>query len=83
MQIATPIHAQARLSTYNEDLPQPLELISTPTVDTATAARFLNRRPQTLRGWACNEDGPVRCIRINGRLAWPVADLRRVLGVAA
>lgn len=51
-------------------------------VDTATAAHHLNRRPQTLRGWACHEDGPLRPLRINGRLAWRVEDLRRVLGVA-
>ncbi len=50
-------------------------------VDTATAAYHLNRRPQTLRGWACHEDGPIRPIRVNGRLAWRVADLIRVLEV--
>lgn len=48
------------------------------TVDTHTAAYHLNRRPQTLRAWACNEDGPLRPVRISGRLAWPVADLIRV-----
>jgi len=52
-------------------------------VDTACAAWHLGRKPQTLRGWACNEDGPVRCKRIHGRLAWAVADLKNVLGVAA
>lgn len=51
-------------------------------VDTATAAHHLNRRPQTLRSWACLENGPMRPIRVHGRLAWPVAELRRVLGVA-
>jgi len=51
-------------------------------VDTAAAAYYLNRRPQTMRGWACLENGPLRPLRINGRLAWPVAELRRVLGVA-
>lgn len=51
-------------------------------VDTTTAAYHLNRQPQTLRGWACHEDGPIRPLRVNGRLAWPVAELRRVLGVA-
>lgn len=61
---------------------EPLELVCRPAVDTAAAAHYLNRRPQTLRGWACHEDGPIRPIRINGRLAWPVAELRRVLGVA-
>ena len=51
-------------------------------VDTATAAYHLNRQPQTLRGWACLENGPLRPIRVHGRLAWSVAELRRVLGVA-
>lgn len=51
-------------------------------IDTATAAHHLNRQPQTLRGWACHEVGPLRPIRVNGRLAWPVAELRRLLGVA-
>ena len=56
-----------------------LELLTKPNVDTAHAAQVLNRQPQTLRGWACHEDGPMRPLRINGRLAWPVAELRRVL----
>jgi hypothetical protein len=60
----------------------PLELVNKPNVDTAHAAYLLSRQQQTLRGWACHEDGPIRPIRINGRLAWPVADLRRLLGVA-
>ena len=66
--------------------PQPfpsLEQITRPTVPTEQAAYYLDRRPQTLRGWACHEDGPLRPVRVNGRLAWPVADLRRVLGVPA
>lgn len=49
---------------------------------TPEAARHLNRAEQTLRLWACREDGPLRPIRVNGRLAWSVSDLRRVLGVA-
>ena len=51
-------------------------------VETACAAFHLNRQPQTLRGWACNEDGPLRPLRINGRLAWPTAELRKLCGVA-
>ena len=61
----------------------PLHLETRAAVDTATAAYHLNRRPQTLRGHACHQDGPIRPLRINGRLAWPVAELRRVLGVPA
>lgn len=48
---------------------------------TSEAALHLNRAEQTLRLWACREDGPLRPVRINRRLAWPVAELRRVLGV--
>ena len=60
----------------------PLELVSRPAVDTAAAAHYLNRRPQTLRGWACMDNGPLRPRRIMGRLAWSVAEIRAVLGVA-
>ncbi len=51
-------------------------------VDTATAAYHLSRKPQTLRGWACHEDGPIRPMRLHGRLAWRTDDLRALLGVA-
>lgn len=61
----------------------PLELVNRPTIPTEQAAHYLLRRPQTLRGWACTEDGPIRPIRLNGRLAWPVAQIRALLGVAA
>lgn len=60
----------------------PLEQVTRPTVETAAAAFYLNRRGQTLRSWACTEQGPLRPIRLNGRLAWPVAEIRRLLGVA-
>ena len=60
----------------------PLHLETRTHVDTATAAYHLMRRPQTLRGHACHEDGPIRPLRINGRLAWDVASIRRVLGLA-
>lgn len=61
----------------------PLENETRLAVDTAAAAYYLNRRPQTLRGWACAEDGPIRPFRVNGRLAWRVAEIKAVLGVAA
>lgn len=59
-----------------------LERETRPTVETAAAAYYLNRRPQTLRCWATYENGPIRPLRISGRLAWPTADLRKLLGVA-
>ena len=61
----------------------PIEIETRTVVDTATAAIHLNRKPQTLRVWACYEDGPIRPIRLHGRLAWPVAEIRRLLGCQA
>lgn len=52
-------------------------------VDTALAAHWLNRKAQTLRSWACLENGPIHPIRIMGRLAWPVDAIKRVLAVGA
>jgi hypothetical protein len=60
----------------------PLDRETRAAVDTETAAYHLSREPQTLRVWACKEIGPLRPLRVNGRLAWPVSELRRVLGVA-
>jgi hypothetical protein len=49
---------------------------------TREAAHHLNRAEQTLRTWAMRDgSGPLRPIRINGRLAWRVSDIKRVLGV--
>lgn len=67
-------------TTMTDQFP-PLESVTRPNVDTDAAAYYLNRRPQTLRLWSMREDGPIRPLRINGRLAWPVADLKRVTGL--
>ncbi|WP_168562385.1 DNA-binding protein [Rhizobacter sp. SG703] len=61
--------------------PLPLEQERRANLPTADAAFHLNRSAQTLRLWACKDLGPVHPLRINGRLAWPTADLRRVLGI--
>jgi hypothetical protein len=53
------------------------------TLSTIDAAKALNRAPQTLRKWACLENGPIRPIRINGRLAWPVDELALLLNGGA
>ena len=53
------------------------------TLTTREAAGMINRAPQTLRKWACLEDGPIRPIRIHGRLAWKVSDLQALLSGGA
>lgn len=61
----------------------PLEQETRVTIPTDAAAHHLLRKSQTLRAWACLENGPIRPIRINGRLAWPVASIRALLNGGA
>jgi hypothetical protein len=80
MQTATAIPSAASLAHW-EKFP-PLQSVTRTHVDTATAAHYLNRRPQTLRGWHCHGAYPqgLRPLSLNGRLAWPVAEIKRLLG---
>lgn len=49
---------------------------------TREAAKFLNRSPRTLRGWACGAakapEG-VSPVRLGRMLHWPVEQLRKAL----
>jgi hypothetical protein len=82
MQTATHHNTDARRAVFEPQPFPPLEQITRPAVPTAQAAYYLDRRPQTLRHWAMKDGtGPIRPLRVNGILAWPVAELRRVLGV--
>lgn len=60
-----------------------INLESRPAVPTNQAAYYLHRRPQTLRKWAVYEGtGPVRAFRCNGRLMWPMDEIRAALGTS-
>ena len=83
MQTATYLSIQAMREAHAPQQFTPLELELRPAVDTAAAAHYLSRRPQTLRGWACLENGPLRPIRICGRLHWKTDDIRRLLSGGA
>lgn len=61
----------------------PLDKETRTHVSTKVMCHHLGRKEQTARGWACHEDGPLRPIRVHGRLAWSVADIRRILGVVS
>lgn len=58
----------------------PLESVNRPTLPTEQAAYYLNRKPQTLREWAMTGK-VITPMRVNGRLAWKTADIKRALGV--
>lgn len=57
----------------------PLDQENRTHVETSCAAFHLTRKAQTLRAWACFENGPLRPVRIMGRLAWSVAEIRSLL----
>jgi predicted transcriptional regulator of viral defense system len=52
-------------------------------ITTEEAAALLNRKPQTLRVWASRENGPIRPIRINGRLAWKLNEIELLIAGGA
>lgn len=61
----------------------PLEQETRSAIPTAEAAHHLSRSTATLQLWASKGWGPVKPLRVGGRLAWPVADIKRLLGVNA
>lgn len=73
---------QAKRTRKGHSLP-PLEAVNKPALTTLEAAHYLNRSAKTLRSWACYENGPVRPLRINGQLAWPLTEVKRCLGIAS
>lgn len=60
----------------------PLDVETRATLPTSEAARHLNRANQTLLLWSC-KGGPISPVRINGRLAWRVDDIRRLVGAGS
>jgi len=63
----------------------PLELVTKPRLTTAELAHYSNLAEQTWRIKACRETFPegMRPIRVCGRLAWPTAGAKKLLGVQA
>ena len=74
-----PTAIQATSAAHAFPMYPPLEQVTRPTVPTNQAAYYVNRRPQSLRAWASLENGPIRPIRINGRLAWPIDQIKMLM----
>ena len=48
-------------------------------VPTLIASVYLNKPPETLRAWAFLDSGPIRPLKVDGRLAWPVKEIKTLL----
>jgi hypothetical protein len=61
----------------------PLHLETRTHVSTTVMCQHLNRKPQTARAWACKGTYPevLKPLLVMGRLAWPVAGIRSLLGL--
>ena len=61
----------------------PLEQVSKPNLTTAELAYYSNMAEQTWRVKACYETFPdgLRPLRVCGKLAWPTAGAKKLLGV--
>jgi len=57
----------------------PSQQFLTQLLDTEEAASFLRLKPQTLRRWACYDQGPIRPVKVGKRLRWRLADLERLV----
>lgn len=51
---------------------------------TSEAAALLRVRADSMRRWACGRrPGPLKPVRVGGRLLWPAEEVRRLLTGAA
>jgi hypothetical protein len=63
----------------------PLALVTKPNLTTAELAYYSNMAEQTWRVKACYDTAPegLRPLRVCGKLAWPTAGAKKLLGVTA
>lgn len=84
----TPAINPARLAKLEAKAPQnylPLAQVTKPNLTTAELAFYSNMAAQTWRVKACYETFPdgLRPLRVCGKLAWPTAGAKKLLGVTA
>lgn len=67
---------------FNAPFP-PLEQVTKPNLTTAELAFYSNMAAQTWRVKACHDTAPdgLRPLRVCGKLAWPTAGAKKLLGV--
>ena len=72
-----------RSANENPQFP-PLETVTKPNLTTRELAFYSNMAEQTWRVKACYDTAPegLRPLRVCGKLAWPTAGVKKLLGVA-
>lgn len=72
-----------RAATEPQQFP-PLESVTKPNLTTRELAFYSNMAEQTWRVKACYDTAPegLRPLRVCGKLAWPTAGAKKLLGVA-
>lgn len=80
-----PLHSgeNRRAETEPQQFP-PLESVTKPNLTTRELAFYSNMAEQTWRMKACYDTAPegLRPLRVCGKLAWPTAGAKKLLGVA-
>ncbi len=85
MEIATLHSAHTRRAVSEPQQIPPLESVTKPNLTTRELAFYSNMAEQTWRVKACYDSAPdgLRPLRVCGKLAWPTAGAKKLLGVAA
>ena len=60
--------------------PIPLSEVTATHVSTRDAAYYLNRSQSTMMRWQRQKISEVSSLKMQGRLSWSVADIKKVLG---
>ena len=83
MQPETNQSAQTAHSQWTASKFPPLEQVTKPNLTTAELSHYSNMAAQTWRVKACYETFPegLRPLRVCGKLAWPTAGAKKLLGV--
>ena len=85
MQTTTPATREANAPQQFTPQYLPLEQVTKPNLTTAELAFYSNMAAQSWRVKACYDTAPegLRPLRVCGRLAWPTAGAKKLLGVPA
>ena len=77
--------ASTRRAETNPQQFPPLESVTKPNLTTRELAFYSNMAEQTWRVKACYDTAPegLRPLRVCGKLAWPTAGVKKLLGVSA